>query len=50
MKIPGNSMSGNFSNGKSREAITPTSAKATNTTIVVTGRRSAIAVCLMAPP
>jgi len=47
MKIPGNSMSGNFSSGNNRDAINPTIASATNTTIVVTGLASEISVCLI---
>src|SRR5690606_22715496 len=48
MNIPGNSMSGNFSSGRSRDAIRPTRASATNITKVVTGRLTAISVCLIA--
>jgi hypothetical protein len=40
-------MSGNFSSGNKRDAINPTSARATNTTTVVTGLRSAISVCFI---
>jgi hypothetical protein len=50
MKIPGNSISGNFSRGSSLEASIPTSASATKITVVEIGRRIAISVCFISAP